>query len=188
MTLSYTSVCSYHSAALAGGELSGARAVSTAADHNLWLSVFLHEVQLLAAAPRAAVARAGLALACWLSSRWSACWPSHFQPSAGSARWQRKPHHSAFLPSLHPCSFFFFSFALAMRSLSSSLLPPLRVFLCTLPPFFPSHSLLIAIGMGDRTPYGSAGQRAPSRALTGSDLRQRSPCRHVPSFSLTQSG
>jgi len=97
MTLSYTSVCSYHSAALAGGELSGARAVSTAADHNLWLSVFLHEVQLLAAAPRAAVARAGLALACWLSSRWSACWPSHFQPSAGSARWQRKPHHSAFL-------------------------------------------------------------------------------------------
>ena len=54
-------------------------------------------------------------------------------------------------PILSPLSLFLS--ALAMRSLSSSLLPPLRVF-----PLYTLSSFSFDSGMGFRTPYGSAGQ------------------------------
>jgi hypothetical protein len=132
-----------------GGEISGwAAPVSNGAFHNSFseLPVVFRMPSTAAfhSIPRLLPASAGTL--------------SHFQPRTSRAVQQRCPHHFVFPPPSFPAPFLsplsLFLSALAMRSLSSSLLSPLRVF----PLYSPSSFLFLIVVWVFRTPYGSAGQ------------------------------
>ena len=84
-----------------------------------------------------------------------------------------------FSPTLLPCSFSFAPVSLPLRTCNALALIVTPLSSPSFPLYSPSSFSLLIVVWVFRTPCRSA----PILGLTGVDLRQRSPCQHVFSFS-----